>query len=360
MKYILILVTFFSLHFAQAQSIFAYMDFNNFFRVYKNGYIAQIDHQAINNLELGDNLCVYKNFQNDLKVYDGTSTKVLTAQNANYKTSDNIAAWNIGSLLYYYENGKSIAVTNFGGQYDVGDSLYVYQDLQLNTLNVRYKGTSHLLIQSIDPVSMPQKVGDNLLVYEDNGGVLKVFWRGESYELGISNANNNFSFEVGCDILAFNDPQTNSLVVFDKGEFIEVADRPATKIKAARGFVVFEDNNGNLKKYQNGEVTDICSFFNFWDAKDDVIIWGEANSTFTLKNDLPVKFANYSVSEYKIKNDVIAFRTIVNGVGAYVNGQYKEITNLTDTEFLINGHGVLVQLKNRSVLIYDAGNIIRD
>ena len=84
---------------SSAQSLFAYMDFNNFFRVYKNGYAVQIDHQAINNLALGDNICLYKNFQNDLKMYDGKTAKVLTAQNTNYIVSDNIGAWNIGSLL---------------------------------------------------------------------------------------------------------------------------------------------------------------------------------------------------------------------------------------------------------------------
>lgn len=360
MKYFfLVFVLFFSLK-VSAQSLFAYMDFNNFFRVYKNGYAVQIDHQAINNLALGDNICLYKNFQNDLKMYDGKTSKVLTAQNTNYTVSDNIGAWNIGSLLYYVENGISYSVTNFGGQYAVGDSIYVYQDLQQNTLNARYKGQNYQLVQTIEEVNMALKTGDNLVIFEDNGGVYKVFWRGEISEIGISNANNSFNFEVGCDVFAFNDPQTNSLVVFDKGEFIEVSDRPARKIKACRGFVVFEDNNGNLKKYQDGNVIEIASFFNFWDAKDDVVIWGEANSTYTLKQDSPQKVVNFSVTDYQIKNDVIAFRTIVGGVGAFINGQYKEITNLTNNEYLINGHGVMVTLTNRSVMIYDNGSIIRD
>jgi hypothetical protein len=360
MKYFLVCSLVFLGFVASAQSLFAYMDFNNFFRVYKNGYAVQIDHQAINNLSLGDNICLYKNFQNDLKMYDGNISKILTGQNTNYIVSDNIGAWNIGSLLYYVENGVSHAVTNFGGQYAVGDSIYVYQDIQQNTLNARYKGENFLLVQTIEDISMAQKTGDNLVIFEDNGGVLKVFWRGEISEIGISNANNSFNFEVGCDVFAYNDPQTNSLIVFDKGEFVEVSDRPARKIKACRGFVVFEDNNGNLKKYQNGNVIEIASFFNFWDAKDDVVIWGEANSTFTLKNDSPQKVVNYSVTDYQIKNDVIAFRTIVGGVGAFINGQYKEITNLTNNEYLINGHGVMVTLTNRTVMIYDNGAIIRD
>lgn len=175
MKCFLVCFIFFLGFEASAQSLFAYMDFNNFFRVYKNGYAVQIDHQAINNLALGDNICLYKNFQNDLKMYDGKTSKILTGQNTNYIVSDNIGAWNIGSLLYYVENGVSYAVTNFGGQYAVGDSIYVYQDLQQNNLNARYKGENFLLVQTIEDVGMAQKTGDNLVIFEDNGGVLKVF-----------------------------------------------------------------------------------------------------------------------------------------------------------------------------------------
>ena len=57
---------------------------------------------------------------------------------------------------------------------------------------------------------------------------------------------------------------------------------------------------------------------------------------------------------------MIAFKTNVGGIGASVNGNVKEITNMTNCEFIVNGHGVMVTLPNKSVMILNQGQIYRD
>ena len=66
------------------------------------------------------------------------------------------------------------------------------------------------------------------------------------------------------------------------------------------------------------------------------------------------------MKEWQMKNDVVAFRTLVGGVGASVAGVYKEVTSINDTDFVINGHGVMVQMKNRAVIVLYNGQIYRD
>jgi hypothetical protein len=207
---------------------------------------------------------------------------------------------------------------------------------------------------------MPDVLGDNMVVFRDNGNLYKVFWRGEIYEIGVWNGNQSFQFSAGTNIVAFNDPNSRTFAVFQNGQFVDVEDMFVTKMKACRGFVVYEDIQGNLNYYGNGDQKELASFYQSWDAKDDVVMWGEANSTFTLKNGEKTKVCNYSVTEWKLKNDVIAFRTNMGGVGANIKGETKEITTLNNTEYEINGHGVMVVLSNKSVIVLNSGQLYRD
>jgi hypothetical protein len=343
-----------------AQSIFTYTDYNGFIHAANNGYFSQIEHQDVSDMTLGDELIAYKNSQKDFKVYNGTQTKLLTNQMVDYKLSDHLLAWNIGSLLFYYENGVSHNITSFGGQYAVSDSLIVYQDTRYYTLNVIYQGKVIQLMQQTAAMYMPVAIGDNMVVFRDNGDVYKVFWQGEIYEIGVLSGTNYFQFSVGTNILAFNDPNTRTFAAFQNGAFVDVEDMQVGKMKACRGFVVYEDIQGNLKYYGNGEQKELASYYQFWDAKDDVVIWGESNSTYAFNFGKKFQLSNYSIKEWKLKNDVIAFRTNVSGVAAAINGQIKEITTLSNNDYWINGHGVLVQFQNKSVVVLNQGKLTND
>lgn len=345
--------------FAQ-MTMFGYTDFNQYFKSYVNGNYGQIEYQEVSDVGMGDEFIVYKNSQKDFKVFNGLSTKLLTNQMVHYKHSDHLIAWNINTLLYYYENGKPHNITSFGGEYAVSDSLIVYQDTRFYTLNVIYKGEVIQLMQQTAEMFMPDLLGENMVVFRDNGNVYKVFWRGEIYELGVWNGNQAFQFFTGTDMVAFNDPQSRTFAIFENGAFLDVEDMHAKKVKVGRGFVVYEDNMGNLKKYQNGQTEVIASYFTDWDAYDDVVIWNESNSLYTLVNGAKTQVAGYAVTEWKLKNDVIAIRNQLGGVSVFQGGKLTDITNITNTDFDLNGHGVMVHLMNKSVICYSDGKILRD
>lgn len=358
-KILLISFLFTLISYAQRQTIFAYTDFNNFFQTFKNGYFTQIDHLAVRNVVLGDEVVAYYNAQGDFKIFDGTVSRLITNQAVEFKSSDYLAAWNLGPLLYYYKDGKPHNLTSFGANYWVTDSIITFQDTRYNSLNVVYKGQITTLVQSTTDLPEPVVQGDNILVFKDNGDVYKVFYQGAIYELGTYNGT-DFQFFAGTDILAFNDPQTRTFAIFEHGEFFDVEEFLAPKVKAGRGFIAYEDLQGNLKCYRNGAVETLSSYAQFWDCKDDLAIWGDANSTYQRYKGTTSKLANYIVKKWALKNDVVAFETMMGGVSASVAGVVKEITTMTTTEFFINGHGVLVSLPNRSVIVLYNGQLYRN
>lgn len=358
MKQLFLLIVLFPFA-AFGQGIFPYTDFNNFVKVFNNGMFTQIEHQAVTDVFYGDELVAYNNAQKDFKVYYNGQTRLLTNQNVSYKASDHLLAWNIGPIINYFEDGKPHSVTAFGGEYAVSDSLIVFQDTRYNTVNVIYKGEVIQLYQLTGDLYMPEIVGDNIIAFRDNGNLYKVFWRGEIYELGVWSGQ-AIQFYAGTDMLAFNDPLNRTFAIFENGEFLDVESVFVSKIEACRGFVVYEDVQGNLKYYGKGERKELASFFQFWDAKDDRVFWGESNSAFTLQDGERRMVCNYTPKDWKLKNNVIAFRNNVGGVSGYTNGTMKDITNFTNTEYAINGDAVCITQTNRSVIVWWNNQIFRD
>lgn len=344
---------------AQNTTMFAYMDYNNFFRSFKDGYFNQVDHQAVTEITLGDNVIPYYNNQRDFKVFDGTFSRLLTNQAVSYKSSDNYVAWNLGPLLYYYTDGKPHNLTSFGGNYWVKDSMVLFQDTRYNNLNIVYNGVISTLVTSSTDTPKPEILGENICVFRDNGDVFKVFYRGAIYELGVYNGF-DFEFFAGTDLLAFNDPETRTFAVFEDGQFMDVENMRAQKVKVGRGFVAYQDNQGNLKVYSKGKLETISAFPQFWDVKDDLLIWGEANATHQWFKGEKTRITNFYVKEWQLKNDVFVFRNQLGGVSAAVAGKVTEITNVSNTEYRINGHGVMVQLFNKQVIVLYNGKLYRD
>jgi len=88
------------------------------------------------------------------------------------------------------------------------------------------------------------------------------------------------------------------------------------------------------------------------------VIWGENNYLFTYVNDEKIQVANFIPNTWEIKNNTIAYRNIMGGVSAMVNGVNHEITLLADSEFKIYGNSVLVKLFNNSHLVLSDGKVI--
>lgn len=327
-----------------------FRDFNNFFLSFENGAFKTIEIQPVKDFQAGDELVAYIDTRGNLRLYDGRQRKDITNLNVEYQVSDHLLGYKIGPTLNMWDRGRLQTLTYFGRNYLVKDSLIVFEDTRFNSLNVYWNKTILPLATVIGDLSIPTSVGENILVFKDNGNLYKVFQNGLIYE--ICAWNGNIDFQLGTDIVCFNDPTTRTFVVFEDGQFSDVENQFMKKYKAGRGFIVYEDLNSNLWMYKDGEKTLLTNFISsFWDVRDDVVIWGENNYLFTLMNGTKLQVANFIPSTWEIKNNTIAYRNIMGGVSAMVNGISHEITLLSDSEFKIYGNSVLVRLFNNSHIV---------
>lgn len=355
MKKIIFTTTFvFLLHLVYGQ-IAPFIDFNKFFKTFSKNSFLQLEFQPIKSFEASDNYIVYIDYRGDFKLYDGEKTQTITNQNVNYKLSDGRLAWTVGTGLYCLEdNSDKVLLTVFGNRFEVSDSLVVYEDTRFNTLNCRYQGENKQLVQSTGNLIFPLKIGDNTVVYKDNGDLIKFFWRGKTYEYNVYTK--NISFDCGMDVICFNDPINQTFTVFDQGEWLDLENLFVKKYKAARGFVVYEDIQGNLWYYQNGEKQQLSNFSaTFWEAKDDLVVWGENNMFYVFYNGKKEELLNYIPQDYKIKNATLVYRNSMNGVSIFSNGEKHEITKQTQSSYEIYNNTVLVELFNKSFIVYSKG-----
>ncbi|MCE3295824.1 MAG: hypothetical protein K0R65_1538 [Crocinitomicaceae bacterium] len=337
---------------AQAQHA-PFIDFNRYFRTFYKNSFRQLEFQPIRSFEGSDTYTVYLDYRGDFKYYDGEKVQTISNQSITYKLSDGQLAWTIGTGLFCLSGDEKIMLTVFADRFEVTDSLIVYEDTRFNSLNYRYKGENHQLVQSTGDLQFPLKLGDNTIVYKDNGDFIKFLWRGTSYDYNVYTKAINF--ECGMDVICFNDPLNQSFAVFDKGQILDLESMFVKKYKAGRGFVAYEDQQGNLWYYKNGEKQQISNFPSFWEVKDDLLVWGENSIVYAFYEGEKKQLANYTPADYKIKNSTIAFRNSMGGVSVFSQGKLEQVTTQTQSSYEIYGNTVLVELFNKSFVVYSDG-----
>lgn len=339
---------------SHAQKVVPFIDFNNYFRTFENDNFRQLEFQPIKEYKAGDDLVAYIDTRGNLRIYDGEERSDISNMNVQFQVSDHLLAYNIGPTLNMWDEGKLRTLTYFAQNYEVKDSIIVYEDLRFNTVNVYWNKEIYTLYTLTGEIYMPIAIGDNIVVFKDNGNYYKVFWRGKIYDLGVWNG--VIDFQAGSDIVCFNDPTTRTFAIFENGEFLDVEQFYMKKYKAGRGFVVYEDLNGNLMIYKDGVKQQLSNFSaNFWEVKDDLVVWGENSFVFAFQNNTKIQVSNYTPKDYLLKNNVFAFRNQMGGVSALMDGKVHEITNQMNAEFEIFGNLVLVKLFNRSFIVYKDG-----
>ncbi len=341
-----------------SQQVTPILTFNGFFQNFQEGYFRQVELQRIKEYKAGDDICAYVDFRGNLIAYDGLSKKQLANLSVEYRVSDKLLTWKIGETLNMWDKGKIQTLSFNVRNYWVKDEIIVFEDMRFNSVSVYFNGRIYPLYTSMGELQPPSSVGENIVAYKDNGDYNKVFWNGQIYELDVWQT--AYDFQTGTDILAFNDPITGTFAVFENGEFLDVEEFHVNKYRAGRGFIVYEDRNNNLVLYQNGEVQQLTNFgASFWEVKDDVVYWQENGFTYIYADGQKKELARYIPKDYALKNGVVAFRNIMGGVSAYVDGKVHEITNQMNSSFEIYGNTVLVELFNNSYIVLWKGKNYR-
>lgn len=337
-----------------------YVDFNNFFKSRDGNTFRMIEMQPIKEYKGGDNLVAYIDIRGNLRIYNGEDKTDLSNMNVEYQVSDNLLAWSVGTTLSRWDNGKKDVLSFFGGDYIVKDDIIVFTDVRYYTSNVYWKGQTYQIQSSTSmlELSNSNKIGENIMAFADNGNLYRIFYKGETYEVGVWYGDINF--QAGTDIIAFNDPTTRTFAVFEDGNFVDVEQQWVNKYQAGRGFIAYENQNGDLMIYENGKTSLLASFPQKWEVKDDIVFYEANGFSYIYQMGVKTQAANYKIEEYKMKNATFVYKNMQGGVSAVSNGKLTDITNLQNAEYDIYGNTVIVKAFNNSFFFLTNGVITRE
>ena len=353
--YILFLFTF-SVSSFIAQTTIPFVDFNNYFQSFQDESVRMIELQRILDYKVGDEFVSYIDNRGNLRLFDGEEVKDITNLNVEYQVSDHLMTWKVGPTLNLWDNGKQQTLTFNARNYQVRDSIVVFEDLRYNAVKVYYDGKVYDLYSVVSELSLPIYVGENIVAFKDNGDFYKVFWRGKVYDLGVWNG--TIEFQGGTDVLTFNDPTMRTFAVFEQGEFLDVEKFFMHKYKAGRGFIVYEDLNNNLIYYAQGEKKSLTYFSaKFWRVVDDIVVWEENGFVYAFFKGQKYEVCNFIPEDFQLKNGTFAFKNVVGGISIFVEGKTIELTNQEVQSYHIYGNSVIVQLFNNAYVIYSNGKI---
>ncbi|RYM32317.1 hypothetical protein ERX46_13610 [Brumimicrobium glaciale] len=336
-----------------AQRVFPLLDNRDYFKSFHEGQTRQLDYLKPIDYKYSEEIIAFIDNKSDLNVYDGREKEKLTGLANDYKLGMNMVAWNTGPIVSVWDNGRTVTLTRFGRDYEVSDSLVVFEDRRDNAVRVYYKGEIHDLYYSISDVYLPQYIGSNTVAFRGNGDVHYAFIGGKIVELGVFN--DQIEFAAGANLVAFNDPFNQSFAVAFRNQVLDVEPTMVKSYKAGYDQFVYTDRNGNLKAYIDGGLTTLSSFPNFYEVFRDMVVWGENGVLYTYNNGTRYEIANYIPDEYKIRAGIVAFRNLNGGVSVFHNNQVEIVSNLTGAPFEVNGNTVRVQVSRGNYVFFKNG-----
>lgn len=358
MKYILhslIVICFLTFHYAKAQTIVPLYENTIALRIFDNGFTKPIEFQEVSNIEVGNELITYFDTRENFCVYaDGKKTDLLPAVNQ-FKTSETTVVFNSGPITFMYKDGKKVALTNFGAQFDVSDSLVVYVNTFDGAVYCRYNDQSIEMYRFITNVGKLGILGENTFVFHNVAGDYLVFHKGKFTNL--LNTQFNVPMKAGLDMVAFNDPITNTFAAYDNGEMVDIEDFHAKKFEVGHNFIAYEDINGNLKVYENGATETISSFPDFFEVRDSLIVYSEANMLKVHYKGESILLENFVPAQRVMKNGILAYKNQMGGITAFMSGKKVAVTNEQAGEFAINGNAVYYINQNDRAVAYWKGRL---
>ena len=236
-----------NIEFITSDNLLTYF-FNDQLWVYDNGEKSLLT-VWYESFKASDDIIAYlDNNTNKFMVYTSGVTheleEVLTGVNdIDYQVGENIVAYNFQDQFKVFINGTSYEITfnNTPGSYKTGKNTIAYTDAQNESFHVFYKDQTYILEEFLPAW---YKVADDMVVYEDQLGVLKIFYKGEVSVLSNLDAT---SIKLTDNICSF--IEQGVFKVFINGNIKELEFFEPSLLIIENNVITYVDQQGQLIQY---------------------------------------------------------------------------------------------------------------
>jgi hypothetical protein len=269
----------------------AYIDNLGYFKIYQNGKTHQVAYGTNIDFKCTDNLVTFY-FNEQLWVFDNGEKKMLSLWTTDFKTSDYTVAfldnqkntfniyqageiikledvqtgindlnYSIGEniIAYSYMNefkvfylgqNTEISFNNHPTSFEAGRNIVAYNLPREQTFNVFYKG-ENIKLEDFQPSWF--KTGDNMVIYKDQLGNLKIFYDGQTKSLSNYQAT---QIDVQDNICSF--VEQGQFKIFFQGE-LKILEYFVPNSKILDNNTVLYVDQTNSLKYFNGTAGEVIT-----------------------------------------------------------------------------------------------------
>jgi hypothetical protein len=292
-----------------SQQLAAFNDNLRHFWVFDGGAFTQLEHLEIQEFQVGGLLVAYIDNGDNLKVYqNGKVETLMTGAPIKFTATDYLLGYSIYQQLNVYENGKNLILSTQCGEYIVMDSLIVWYDQIIQSINVYYGGRTFTIESGLffDPLKEFKASSNMAIYYQSFRNQLKLFYGGEIYIL--DDYAEDVQFEVGRDIAAFIDIPDQAFKVFYRGDIIELEVFRPRSFMAGNESIAYVDNLGKLKYFVDGELIEISNYEpGFYELTDNVLLFEEQGFLKTVCNRQSYIIERYIPSIHMMDNNTIVY-----------------------------------------------------
>lgn len=296
-------------------------------------------------------------------VYRNNHTTKVTYNANKFHVTDYLIAYQGGTGLKVIDDGKIHELTLNLGYYTITDSLALYEDRLYNTFNLYYKGEIQEISRGVfnNPAS-EVTAGENIFVFRNpQSRGYEVFWNNRIDE--VLTTNETMKFSCGRNVMAFNDPVTQTFVIYYKGEFFDAEEMHAKSYKAGDDMIAYQDVQGNLKVFDPLKKFDLQMVSSyqpdFYEVRDRMLVFTENKNIFKVYdgNKVMTLESNFIPPSYKMDDNLLVWVDQMGGLKALVDGEVVQVISEKIKDYDVHGNVIKIQLNNNNYSIFWRGKL---
>ena len=310
-------------HSMAAQDVAAFIDPYNNFMLFDHGVFSKLEGQRPEQFAVGGNNVAYIAYNGDLRVHaNGTTTTLDRTDGMRPVVTDNLIAFVNAGTLKVWDGRQMNSVCYNTDSFLAEDSLVAFFDGARSLLNVYYDGQVILLEDALAnwPVAN-WKAGDNVLAWVTTvEKKFKVLYRGGIYEL--NDLVQDMDYQVGRDIVAYQDASDKGFKVFNAGELHDVEPFMPKSYQCGAGLVAYVDQNDELKVFQKGKVYSMMDFApKEYFARDSLVVARDGNQMLVFQNGATHRVLQYWPTSWSVSWSTLAYADNNGNVAAWHDGK---------------------------------------
>ncbi|MEZ4923990.1 MAG: hypothetical protein R2780_12530 [Crocinitomicaceae bacterium] len=338
------------------QDITAFSDRNNRLYKFDSGIITQIYYQPIKELDIGRHYICFVDSKGDIYVQFHDDKEMVAQTYTNIYNSRNLLLVQTASVLRVYDQGVKHVLTSTSMGFGGSDSLVVWQDKIGGYLKYYYQDEVHEIAMVVGEYYIdPNKIGPNTFVYKDNAGNNSVLWHGKFYP--IFSSNKNAVIDAGQDVVAFNDPQSQTFAAFDNGFMVDVDEQHALRFHCGDNYIYYQDAAEYHKVYREEDIMELGFDLQDIDPYDSLIVFKDVGITKIWYQMEIYQIYNTNVTSYQVDGGIMAYPNQWGGVSAFVRGKEIEITRSKVESFELHGNTIKMRMSSSSYWVWWNGKI---